>query len=474
MKPLSLVDQIFLWLERRQQPMHVAGLQLFEFPEEAGPEYVTELADFCKAFTQPTAPFDKRLYSRWGRFYWGKDPQFDLEHHFRHEALPKPGRIRELLALVSAEHSHLMDRERPLWQAHLIEGFQDRRFALYSKIHHSLTDGVSAMRMAQRALSTNPNQRNMPPPWAQNMTRKPHEGPVMPTDVIGSLRHLLEDVTEQVSTIPGVVSALYRTIRDAQEHPDYGLLYDAPPCILNQKITGSRRFAAQSWSLERLKTIGKAFDATLNDVVLAQCASALRAYLLSQNALPEKPLVAMVPMNLRQDDGIGGNQIGMIITSLATHIEDPAARLLAIQDSIQACKDRFASMTPAEIVNYTALTLAPAGIQLLTGMVPKLQTFNVIISNVPGPREPLYWNGARLQGMYPVSIVLDRMALNITLTSYADQLEFGLIGCRRTLPSLQRLLDYLENGLLELEAAAGITSATTRKKGRSRRKSGTA
>ena len=456
MKALSPVDQIFLWLEKRQQPMHVAGLELFEFPEDAGPEYVTELAEFCKAFTQPTAPFDQRLVKRWGQYFWDRDKLFDLEHHFRHEALPKPGRIRELLALVSAEHSHLLDRERPLCQAHLTEGFQDRRFALYCKIHHSVTDGVSAMRLAQRALSPNPNQRNMPPPWVQPIRKHRDESAIIPTDVIGSLRHLTEGVKEQISTIPGVVSALYRTIRDAQAHPDYGYLYDAPECILNQKITGSRRFAAQSWSMSRIKAVGKAYDATLNDVVLAMCASALRNYLISQNALPEKPLVAMVPMNLRQDDGVGGNQIGMIITSLATHIEDPTKRLLAIQDSIQACKDRFASMTPAEIINYTALTLAPAGLQLLTGMVPKLQTFNVVISNVPGPREPLYWNGARLQGVYPVSIVLDRMALNITLTSYVDQIEFGLIGCRRTLPSLQRLLDHLENGLVELEWAAGI------------------
>ncbi|MDX5297464.1 MAG: WS/DGAT domain-containing protein, partial [Gammaproteobacteria bacterium] len=246
------------------------------------------------------------------------------------------------------------------------------------------------------------------------------------------------------------------TIQAARKHPDYHSIFQAPSSVLNQKITGSRRFAAQSYCLKRIRAIGKACNATVNDVVLAMCASALRTYLLSQDALPPVPLIAMVPMSVRQDESAEGNQIGMILTSLGTHIADPAERLRAIQHSIQIAKDRYAAMTPEEIVNYTALTLAPAGFHLLTGMAPSWQTFNVVISNVPGPRDTLYWNGARLEGMYPVSIVLVRMSLNMTLTSYQDQIEFGLIGCRRTLPSLQRLLDYLENSLAELEQVAGI------------------
>jgi diacylglycerol O-acyltransferase len=208
--------------------------------------------------------------------------------------------------------------------------------------------------------------------------------------------------------------------------------------------------------MARIKHIAKKFDCTLNDIVLAICGSALRDYLISQNALPNQPLIAMVPVSLRQDDSVEGNQIATILANLGTHIADPANRLRVIKASVEEAKCRYRQMTPAEILNFTALMLAPTGINLLTGMAPKLQAFNVVISNVPGPKEPLYWNGARLEGMYPVSIVLDRIALNITLTSYVDQLEFGLIGCRRTLPSMQRLLDYLENGIHELEVAAGI------------------
>lgn len=457
MKALSPVDQLFLWLEKRQQPMHVAGLQLFSFPEGAPDDYVSQLAAEMREFTQVAAPLNHRLVNRFGQYFWEEDTQLDLEHHFRHEALPKPGRIRELLALVSAEHSHLMDRERPLWQCHLVEGLQDRRFALYTKIHHSMVDGISAMRMAQRALSTDPHERDMPPLWMQPprpRTQERSEGARM--DVLSSLGHLASTAGKQVSTLPAVTRELLRTIQAARKHPDYHSIFQAPSSVLNQKITGSRRFAAQSYCLKRIRAIGKACNATVNDVVLAMCASALRTYLLSQDALPPVPLIAMVPMSVRQDESAEGNQIGMILTSLGTHIADPAERLRAIQHSIQIAKDRYAAMTPEEIVNYTALTLAPAGFHLLTGMAPSWQTFNVVISNVPGPRDTLYWNGARLEGMYPVSIVLDRMALNMTLTSYQDQIEFGLIGCRRTLPSLQRLLDYLENSLAELEQVAGI------------------
>jgi len=163
-----------------------------------------------------------------------------------------------------------------------------------------------------------------------------------------------------------------------------------------------------------------------------------------------------VPISLRQDDSAEGNQIAVILANLGTHIADPANRLRVIKASVEEAKARYRQMSPEEILNYTALTLAPTFLNLMTGLVPSLQAFNVIISNVPGPTEPLYWNGARLEGMYPVSIALDRIALNITLTSYCDQLEFGLIGCRRTLPSMQRMLDYLEGGITDLETAAGL------------------
>jgi diacylglycerol O-acyltransferase len=454
MKPLSLADQLFLWMEKRQQPMHVGGLHLLSFPEDAGPKYISELAEFMSSFQKPIAPFNQRLQSRFGRFYWDEDKQFDLEHHFRHSALPKPGRIRELLSLVSVKHSALMDRERPMWEVHLIEGIRGKRFALYYKAHHCMLDGVAAMRMGMRLMSEDPTVRNAPPLWAMPKKSQTHQ-PVTGSDVIESLTHLASAAGKQISTIPTLVKEVGHALKQARTNPDYTSAFEAPPSILNKRITGSRRFAAQSYPIERFKSIAKKSGTTLNDVVMAVCGSALRNYLIGLNALPDKPLVAMVPMSMRRDDSDSGNQIAMILATLGTHIAHPAMRLESISRSVKESKERYAAMTLEEAINYTALTLAPAGLNMLTGLSSRLQAFNVIISNVPGPKNPLYWNGARVEGMYPVSIPLDRIALNITLVSYVDNLEFGFTACRRTLPSMQRLLDLVEEGITELEKAYG-------------------
>lgn len=454
MKPLSPTDQLFLWLEKRQQPMHVGGLQLFSFPEDAPDDYVARLAAQLRTQTVVTPPFNQRLSYRLGQPVWVEDEHLDLEHHFRFEALPTPGRIRELLSFVSAEHSHLMDRERPLWEFHLIEGLKNRQFAVYTKVHHSLVDGVSAMRMAQRMLSADPAQRGMPPIWALP-TRAPRAGGEEGPSLWRSVGQLLGESGKQLGTVPTVARELLKTINDARKDPAYRSIFHAPRSILNQKVTGSRRFAAQSYGLQRIRAVCQASGTTVNDVVMAMCASALRTYLMNQDALPQQPLIAMVPVSLRKDDSSEGNQVGVILANLHTDIADPGERLRKIHQGIREAKDRYANMSSGEIINYTALTLAPAAFHLLTGMAPNWQTFNVVISNVPGPTEDGYWNGAKLEGMYPVSIAMDRLALNMTLTSYRDQVEFGLIGCRRTLPSLQRMLDYLDEGLAELEAAAG-------------------
>lgn len=455
MTPLSPTDQLFLWLEKRQQPMHVGGLQLFSFPENAPDDYVARLAEQLRQQHQVTAPFNRRLSYRLGQPVWVEDDQLDLEHHFRFEALPTPGRIRELLSFVSAEHSHLMDRERPMWEVHLIEGLKDRQFALYTKVHHSLIDGVSAMRLATRMLSENPHETGMPPIW--DMTPRARSGGDDGSlSLWRSVAHLLGSSGKQLGTIPTVAKELLKTINQARKDPAYHSIFHAPRSVLNQKITGSRRFAAQSYCLKRIKAVCEAYGTTVNDVVTAMCASALRTYLMNQDALPAKPLIAFVPVSLRRDDSSEGNQVGVILANLHTDENDPGQRLMKIHQSMEEAKDRYRNMSSEEIVNYTALTLAPAAFHLLTGMAPNWQTFNVVISNVPGPSEPRYWNGARLEGMYPVSIAMDRLALNMTLTSYNGQVEFGLIGCRRTLPSMQRMLDHLEEGLAELETAAGL------------------
>jgi WS/DGAT/MGAT family acyltransferase len=230
-------------------------------------------------------------------------------------------------------------------------------------------------------------------------------------------------------------------------------------CLLNRRISGSRRFAAQSYSLSRIKKLAKHYDATVNDIVLAMCASALRDYLISQDALPEAPLVAMLPVSLHTADSGTGNKVAMIFASLATDVVDPVERLAAIQHSVDHWKRRYKDMTSEQIMGFTAALSTPAGMNLLTGIAPRRQAFNVVISNVPGPSETLYYGDAKLEGMYPVSIVLDGQALNISLASYRDSLEFGLLACRRSVPSMQHMLQYLSDALDALEPAGDSAAA---------------
>jgi diacylglycerol O-acyltransferase len=449
MKAVEPSDQLFLFIERRQQPMHVGGLQLFSLPEGAGPDFVLNLVEQMRCYRRPTSPFDKRLVSRFGLAFWEQDSELDLDLHLRHAALPRPGRVRELLSLVSAEHSTLLDRERPLWETHLIEGMSQRRFAMYTKVHHGLMDGISVMRLGMQALSEDPAKFDMPPFWALQRPRRSR-------DREADVAFYGETAGKYLAAVPKVVTEALKVAVRAQRDPERVSLYSAPKCMLSQKITGSRRVAAQSYSLGRVKTIAKAFGATVNDAVLAVCSGALRGYLQSQNALPDRPLVAMVPMSLRKDDSAGGNQIAIILANLGTHLADPAQRVQVIRDSVNDAKQRYKQMSREESSAFSAMILGPVIYSLFTGLTPKWLSFNVVISNVPGPETPLYMNGARLEGMYPASIVVDHNALNITLTTYRDSLEFGVVGCRRTLPSMQRLLDHIDRGIVELERAAGV------------------
>ena len=216
-------------------------------------------------------------------------------------------------------------------------------------------------------------------------------------------------------------------------------------------MSASRRFAAQSFEFARLRRIAKALSVTINDVVLAICSGALREYLLSQYALPKKPLIAMVPASIRDDDSEVSNRITMILANLGTHKENPLERLEIVRRSVQNAKQRFKRMNANQIMNYSAFVYGAAGLNILSGIMPKRQAFNLVISNVPGPTEPLYWNGAKLDALYPASIVLDGQALNITMTSYLDKLEVGLIACRHALPKMQNLLQHLEDEIQRFE-----------------------
>lgn len=461
--PIDPTAAGFLLAENRNMPMHVGGLQLFEKPEGAGRTYIRDMFEEMRDVDQIAPLFLKHPYRslRTGaQLVWKDDEQFDIEHHVRHSALPKPGRIRELLDLCSRLHSTRLAWERPLWEAHVIEGLRDGRVAMYTKTHHALVDGVSAMRLLASVLSTDPDKRDMPAPWAATSPRSPkakNERNLSELP-ISALRSALGITTEAA----GMPSALVKTITKGLKNETSALSLYAPRTILNQNITGSRRFAADDWPIERLRAIGKATGTTLNDVVIAMCSGAMRNYLLELDALPEAPLVSMVPVGLNAKQSQiasaeGGNAVGSIMVQMATDKNDPADRLATIHRSMKDGKEALSSMTPVQILAMSAIGQAPA---ILTPML-RMQgiirpPYNVIISNVPGPRTTHYWNGARLTGTYPLSIPINGMALNITCTSYDGQMAFGLTGCRRTVPHLQRLLTYLDNEVTALEKAAGV------------------
>ena len=445
MRPLHPIDFIFLNLEKRQQPMHVGGLFLFEIPEHAPSTFIQDLvADIRNSKSIPVPPFNNLLNG----FFWDEDEDFDIDHHFRHIALPHPGRIRELLVYISQEHSALIDRAKPLWTCHIIEGIEGNRFAMYFKIHHAMIDGVAGMRLVEKSFSKDPNAKTIIPPWCVEGKRAKR----LKETKLGKVKKIFGALKGQVEAAPKVTQELFQTVfKEMGKNPDYVSSFQAPSSLFNQRVSSSRRFAAQSFELDRFRNISKALGVTINDVILAVCSGALRDYLITQDALPKKPLIAMVPASLRDDDSDMSNRITMILANLGTHKERPEERLEIIRRSVQNSKTRFKRMNSDQILNYSAFVYGLAGLNIASGIMPKRQAFNVIISNVPGPREPLYWNGAKLDALYPASIVLDGQALNITMTSYLDKLEVGLTGCRKSLPKLQNLLTHLENEIQKFE-----------------------
>ncbi|MCW1957837.1 MAG: wax ester/triacylglycerol synthase family O-acyltransferase [Mycobacterium sp.] len=456
MELISPLDSMFLLGESREHPMHVGGLQLFEPPEGAGPDFLRDIYQQLITRDDVAPTFRKHpaeLLGGIANLTWAFDRDLDLEYHLRRSALPSPGRVRELLELTSRMHGTLLDRHRPLWESHLVEGLNDGRIAVYTKIHHALVDGVSAMRMMRRSLSDDPDDHEIRVPWALNGRRPSGAGKSGGSPLKGLL-----GVAESVLGLgPSALHLANKGLLQQQLTLPVG----APKTIFNVPIGGARRVAAQSWPIERFAAIKKAAGVTLNDVVLAVCGGALRAYLIEQKALPDRALIAMVPVSLRDDSSSsGGNQVGALLANLATNVEDPAQRLAEVALSMRNNKSVFKELPKLQQVALSAFNVSPLLLSLVSpALGAAAPPFNLVISNVPGSREPLYWNGARLDGNYPLSIALDGQALNITLTNNAENLDFGLVGCRRSVPSLQRLLGHLEDSLSELERAVGTGKA---------------
>ncbi len=459
---LNALDTAWLFTESRATPNHVGGLLQFKLPEGARKDFMRRLMTGFRTHRRFKPPWNRRLKVPFNKNplpVWIEDDDIDLEYHVRHAALPWPGGERELGELVGRLQSAPLDLTRPPWECTIIEGIEGGRFALFIKMHHSLIDGVSGMKLLQRAMSHDrAKSLRMPPFWASGLparSRAKRREDAAPT-LAEAAASAVSAVAEQAKSLPQLASAFGKILARVGD-PGEGMAvpFDSPRSVLNGRVREKRRFATQRFPLARLRALADAADCTLNDVVLALCSGALRRFLAERGELPEKSLTTGIPVSVRPKDDEGqGNAISFIVATLATDVEDPAARLKAIRDSVRHAKAHVQSLPREAMLQYTVILMAPTLITLLTGIGGRTRPmFNITISNVPGPEKPLYFRGAELVGLYPASIVTHGQALNITCQSYAGAMDFGFTGCHASVPSLQKLAVYAEDSLAELEKA---------------------
>jgi diacylglycerol O-acyltransferase / wax synthase len=458
---LSPLDAAWLFTETRATPNHVGGLLPFKLPPGAPKDFMQKLMDDFRNHREFAPPWNKRLKYAFLKnpvAAWVEDEDIDLEYHVRHAALPWPGGERELGELVARLQSQPLDLSRPPWECTIIEGLEGDRFALFVKMHHSLIDGVSGMKLLQRAMATDREKSlSTPPFWATGMGKKPQpERDETAATFSNAAAAAIEALRGQARSVPQLILAFTKMVKRLGDTSEGMMVpFDAPSSVLNGRVREKRRFATQQYSLERMRTLATAAECTLNDIVLAICGGALRRFLEENDNLPAKPLTAGIPVSVRpKDDENTGNAITFIISTLATDIADPVERLAAIRASVQHAKEHVQSLPRAAMTQYTVLLMAPTLLTLLTGIGGRTRPmFNVTISNVPGPDKPMYFRGAELLATYPASIVTHGQAINITCQSYAGMMNFGFTGCHASLPHMQRVAVYTGEALDELERA---------------------
>jgi WS/DGAT/MGAT family acyltransferase len=468
--PLNPLDASWLLVESRDTPMHIAGLMPFSLPGDAGPGFMRELMADLRTPRGVVAPWSFRLQRpslRHPIACW-VEGDVDLEYHVRHSALPRPGGERELGQLVARLHSQPLDLARPPWEFHLIEGLAGKRFAIYVKMHHSLIDGISGVRLLMRSMAEDAaGSLGLPPFWAPDTVRRPAArrapGQAPSFDaLLGTLREGLGAQARSVPRIAGAFAAMARAVAGGKEAMT--LPFAAPRSSLNGRVRGQRRVATQQVPIPRLRAIAQSAGGTLNDVVLSVCGGALRRFLVEDGTLPGRTLTAGVPVSVRPADDEGaGNAITFIVASLATDVDGARERLAAVVASTRRAKAHAQTLPRDAMTPYTMLLMAPSMVSMLTPLGGRVRPmFNVTVSNVPGPDKPLFFRGARLEAIYPISLISHGMALNITCESYAGTLNFAFVGCRDAVPHLQNLAVHAAEELVALEAALGITAAPGR------------
>lgn len=448
MKHLSALDASFLHLETPEMPMHVGALQMLDRPDgldgdfiDAVKRHIADRMHLANVFSKKLAfmPFDI------ANPVWVDDDDVDLDYHIRQVSLPKPGTQLQLEAYVGRLHSSLLDRSRPLWEFYVFDGLVSGQIGFYSKIHHAALDGQGAMLLAEALLDVSavPRQVEAPP-----HARAPYQPPVS-TMLKAALRDTFKQCAKLVRGVPTGVRAAASMLApsggaDGKRHLAWPVkLALAPRTLLNVSITNQRAFGTASVDLKQALAVGKAFGATLNDVVLCIVSGALRNYLDEHGDLPAKSLVAAVPVSLRgEGDTKMNNQVSMMLMKLGSEHDEPQARMRAVITASARMKKTMSSVKSVMPTDFPSLGVPwlMSGLVSLYGRARLADSLpsiaNVVVSNVPGARVPLFLAGARMTNNYPVSIVAHGLALNVTVQSYNGALDFGMVACRRAVPDI--------------------------------------
>ncbi len=479
LRQLTSLDAQFLALESDRHTGHVAGLAILDASTAPGGRFGCEEV---RALIRDRLPLLPPLRWRVREVplgldypYWVEDEEFDLDYHVREIALPRPGSDKQLAAQVARIHSRPLDRRRPLWEVYVIEGLESGHVGMLTKIHHAVIDGMSGAEIMGLLLDLTPEPRAVPPvgdgerlgadPGTISMLRRGATGlPKYPLRVLRALPSTLPNMPEApgvFGSIPGAgtVSRLAGRAAsvlggDVIEHPELA----APKTSFSGRISSHRRFAFGQLSLDDVKRVKNAHGVTVNDVVVALCAGAVRRWLIEHDELPEEPLVAQIPVSVRTGAQLGtfGNRILLMRAPLYTDEPDPVERLRRTHEALREMKDRHRAL-PASLLQDANHFIPPAVFARAAQLSFRVSTsragrpaWNLVVSNVPGPQFPLYCAGARLVAHYPVSVITDGMGLNITVMSFLGSLDFGLVADREQIPDLDRVMDWLKESLAEL------------------------